>query len=90
MVWAAFDRAVRAVEDFDLAGPVDEWRELRDRVHAEVLDHGFDADRNTFVQHYETTEVDASLLVLPEIGFIAGDDPRMLGTIEAVEQRPDA
>jgi GH15 family glucan-1,4-alpha-glucosidase len=86
MVWAAFDRAVRAVEDFDLAGPVDEWRELRDTVHAQVMERGFDADRNTFVQHFETDEVDASLLVLPEIGFIAGDDPRMLGTIEAVER----
>ncbi|MEP9364687.1 glycoside hydrolase family 15 protein [Nocardioides sp. CN2-186] len=86
MVWAAFDRGVRAIEEFDLEGPVDEWRELRDRVHAQVLDKGFDADRNTFVQHYGTTEVDASLLVLPEIGFIAGDDPRMLGTIEAIEQ----
>ncbi len=86
MVWAAFDRAVRAIEEFDLEGPLEKWRELRDRVHAQVLEKGFDAERNTFVQHYATTEVDASLLVLPEIGFIAGDDPRMLGTIEAVEQ----
>ena len=86
MVWAAFDRAVRAVEEYGLAGPVDEWRTLRDEVRAEVLEHGFDAERNTFVQHYDTTEVDASLLVLPQIGFIDGDDPRMLGTIEAIEQ----
>jgi GH15 family glucan-1,4-alpha-glucosidase len=86
MVWAAFDRAVRAVEDFDLDGPVDEWRELRDTVRGEVLEHGYDAGRNTFVQHYQTTEVDASLLVLPTIGFIDGDDPRMLGTIAAIEE----
>jgi len=86
MVWAAFDRAVRAVEDHGLPGPVDRWRELRDEVRAEVLERGFDEERNTFTQHYDTTEVDASLLVLPLIGFIDGDDPRMLGTIEAVEQ----
>ncbi|GAA1150219.1 glycoside hydrolase family 15 protein [Nocardioides aquiterrae] len=86
MVWAAFDRAVRAVEDFDLPGPVDHWRRIRDTVRAEVLEKGYDAERGTFVQHYETTAVDASLLVLPSIGFIAGDDPRMLGTIAAVEE----
>ena len=86
MVWAAFDRAVRAVEEFDLPGPVDHWRKLRDTVHAEVLEKGYDERRGTFVQHYETTAVDAALLVLPSIGFIAGDDPRMLGTIAAVER----
>ena len=86
MVWAAFDRAVRAVEEFDLDGPVDRWRTLRDKIGAEVLDRGFDAERNTFVQHYDSTEVDAALLVLPQIGIVAGDDPRMLGTIEAVER----
>ncbi|GAA4714761.1 glycoside hydrolase family 15 protein [Nocardioides conyzicola] len=85
MVWAAFDRAVRAVEDFDLDGPVERWRSLRDRARDEVLEHGFDARRNTFVQYYGSTEVDAALLVLPQIGIIAGDDPAMLGTIEAVE-----
>lgn len=86
MVWAAFDRAVRAVEDYGLTGPVDEWRMLRDAVRAEVLETGYDARRNTFVQHTETTEVDAALLVLPQIGFIAADDPRMLGTVAAVEE----
>jgi GH15 family glucan-1,4-alpha-glucosidase len=86
MVWAAFDRAVRAVEDFGLEGPVDKWRELRDTVRAEVLDRGYDAERGTFVQHYGTTEVDAALLVLPLIGIVEGDDPRMLGTIAAVEK----
>ncbi|QWF20405.1 glycoside hydrolase family 15 protein [Nocardioides sp. LMS-CY] len=86
MVWAAFDRAVRAVEEFDLDGPVDQWRRLRDTVHARVLEHGYDAERGTFVQYYGGAEVDAALLVLPTIGFIDGDDPRMLGTIEAVER----
>ncbi len=86
MVWAAFDQAVRAVEDHGLEGPVEHWRTLRDQVHAEVCERGFDDERGTFTQHYDTTEVDASLLVLPLIGFLEGDDPRMLGTIAAIEQ----
>src|SRR6185295_14488026 len=64
MVWVAFDRAIAAVEQHGLAGPVDRWRDLRDKVREEILEHGYDADRNTFTQHYETSEVDASLLVL--------------------------
>jgi len=86
MIWVALDRAVRAMEDYDLPGPLEEWRTLRDEVRADVLEHGYDAERGTFVQHYGSTAVDASLLNLPAVGFIAGDDPRMLGTIEAVEQ----
>ena len=86
MVWVAFDRAVRAMEDYDLPGPLEEWRALRDEVRDDVLEHGFDAERGTFVQHYGSTAVDASLLLLPLVGFVAGDDPRMLGTIAAVEQ----
>ena len=86
MVWAAFDRAVKAVELHGLPGPVEEWRALRDKVRDEVLTRGFDRERNTFTQYYGTTEVDASLLVLPTIGFIDGDDPRMLGTIAAIEE----
>jgi GH15 family glucan-1,4-alpha-glucosidase len=86
MVWVAFDRAVQAIEKHGLDGPLQRWRELRDEVHAEVMDKGYDAERNTFTQHYETTEVDASLLVLSAVGFIAGDDPKMLGTIQAVER----
>ncbi|HSE10229.1 MAG TPA: glycoside hydrolase family 15 protein [Nocardioidaceae bacterium] len=86
MVWVAFDRAVRAVEQHGLEGPVDRWRKLRDQVREEILNRGYDEQRNTFTQHYDTTEVDASLLVLPLVGFIDGDDPRMLGTIESVEQ----
>ena len=86
MVWAAFDRAVRSVEEQGYPGPVDEWRRVRDLCREEVLTRGFDASRNTFTQHYDTTEVDASLLVLPTIGFIDGEDPRMLGTVEAIEQ----
>ena len=65
---------------------MDRWREVRDRVRDEVLAQGFDSERNTFTQHYDTAEVDASLLMLPLVGFVDGDDPRMLGTIAAIEQ----
>ncbi len=86
MVWAAFDRAVRAVEEGGHEGPVERWRELRDRVHAEVLEHGVDHERGTFVQHDETTEVDAALLLVPTVGFLPPDHPLVLGTIRAVEE----
>jgi pentatricopeptide repeat protein len=86
MVWVAFDRAVRAVELHGFEGPVAQWRKLRDDVREEILTHGYDAERNTFTQHYDTTEVDASLLVMCLVGFIDGDDPRMLGTIDAIEE----
>jgi GH15 family glucan-1,4-alpha-glucosidase len=85
MVWVAFDRAITAIEKHGLPGPVDRWREVRDAVRAEVLEKGFDTERNTFTQHYDTTAVDAALLMLPSVGFIDGDDPRMLGTIAAIE-----
>ena len=84
MVWVAFDRAVRAVEEHGLPGPVEHWRELRDRVREEVLDKGFDAERGTFTQHYDTREVDASLLTIGLVGFLPPDDPRVLGTVDAV------
>jgi GH15 family glucan-1,4-alpha-glucosidase len=86
MVWVAFDRAVAAVERHGLDGPVEHWRALRERVRQEILDKGFDEERNTFTQHYDTDQVDASLLVLSAVGFIPGDDPKMTGTIEAVEK----
>ncbi len=84
MVWVAFDRAIRAVEAHDLSGSVERWREVRDQVREEILEKGFDTARGTFTQHYDTTEVDASLLTIPLVGFLPGDDPRVLGTIEAV------
>ncbi|MEO8093721.1 MAG: glycoside hydrolase family 15 protein [Pseudolysinimonas sp.] len=85
MLWAAFDCGIRAVHEYGLAGPVDHWIELRDNLRGEIERHGFDANRNTFVQYYGTTAVDASLLQLSQIGFIAADDPRMLGTVAAIE-----
>jgi GH15 family glucan-1,4-alpha-glucosidase len=86
MVWVAFDRAVRAVERHGLEGPEDEWRAIRDRVREEILSRGFDRGRGTFTQHYDTTEVDAALLMIPQVGFLPPDDPRVLGTIAAVER----
>ncbi|MDF8264060.1 glycoside hydrolase family 15 protein [Luteipulveratus flavus] len=85
MVWAAFDRAIRAVEQHGYEGPVDRWREVRDAVRQEILDKGFDRAKNTFTQHYDTTEVDASLLLIPLVGFLPADDPRVRGTVAAVE-----
>ncbi|WP_267237972.1 glycoside hydrolase family 15 protein [Curtobacterium sp. VKM Ac-2865] len=86
MIWAAFDRGVAAVEEFGLEGPVERWRELRSAVRAEIDEHGWNAERGAFRQHYDTDEVDASLLVLPQIGYCKATDPRMLGTVAAIEQ----
>lgn len=85
MVWAAFDRGVRAVTEFGLPGHDDRWAALRDRVRDEIFARGYDAQRNTFVQYYGTNAVDAALLQLPQIGFVEADDPRMLGTVQAIE-----
>ena len=86
MAWVAADRMVKGVRDFDLTGPADRWEALRDRIHADVMAHGFDAERNTFVQSYGRPELDASLLLIPRVGFLAPDDPRVIGTIEAVQR----
>jgi GH15 family glucan-1,4-alpha-glucosidase len=86
MCWVAFDRAIRSAENFDLDGPVDRWREIRDAIHADICKNGFDASRNTFVQHYGGQALDASLLLIPQVGFLPPDDPRVVGTIEAIER----
>ncbi len=86
MVWAAFDRAVRGVEEYGHDGDVERWRAVRDTVHAEVLERGYDPERNTFTQHYDTTAVDASLLLIPSVGFLPADDARVLGTVAAIEE----
>jgi GH15 family glucan-1,4-alpha-glucosidase len=85
MLWAAFDCGIRAVQDHGLEGPVERWVELRDTLRGEIERRGYDAERNTFVQYYGSTDVDASLLQLAQIGFVAADDPRMLGTVAALE-----
>jgi GH15 family glucan-1,4-alpha-glucosidase len=86
MAWVAFDRAVRAVEEFGMEGPADEWKKLRDEIHAEVCRDGFESERGTFTQYYGSKELDASLLLLPAMGFLPADDPRILGTVEAVRR----
>jgi GH15 family glucan-1,4-alpha-glucosidase len=85
MAWVALDRAVKAVERFGLAGPVDGWRRLRDEIHAEVCREGYDAERNTFTQYYGSSELDASLLMIPLVGFLPPSDRRVAGTVEAVQ-----
>lgn len=86
MCWAAFDRAVKTAKRFHMHGPVDRWAQIRDSIHADVCRHAYDPNRNTFVQAYGSAELDASLLQLSHVGFIAPDDPRMLGTISAIER----
>ena len=84
MVWVAFDRAVKAVERFRLKGEAERWRALRAQVREQVCREGFDAQRNTFVQHYGSRNLDASLLMIPLVGFLPASDPRMRGTVEAI------
>lgn len=86
MMWAAFDAGVRAIEEQGCDGDPTRWRELRDALREEVLTRGYDASVDAFTQHYETDEVDASLLQLPTIGIVDAADPRFLGTIRRVEQ----
>ncbi|MEO8938031.1 MAG: glycoside hydrolase family 15 protein [Burkholderiaceae bacterium] len=85
MVWTAFDRAVRSAEKFGLDGPVDKWRALRQLVHDDVCSKGYDKDRNAFVQSYGSQDLDASLLLIPMSGFLPASDPRMAGTVAAIE-----
>jgi GH15 family glucan-1,4-alpha-glucosidase len=86
MVWVALNSAISAVEEHHLSGgDLDHWRDLRQQVRDEILTKGYDDQRGTFVQHYDTEEVDAALLLIPLVGFLPGDDPRVLGTIAAVE-----
>ncbi len=84
MSWVAFDRAVKAVENFDLDGDISRWRELRREIRDDVFAKGFSKQRNTFVQYYGGDKLDAALLLLPLVGFISATDPRMLGTVEAI------
>ncbi|CAL9416502.1 glycoside hydrolase family 15 protein [Streptomyces griseomycini] len=85
MVWVAADRAVRTLREHpDFDGDLDGWRALRDEVHREVCEKGYDPERNTFTQFYGSRELDAALLLIPRVGFLPPDDPRVLGTIDAV------
>jgi glucoamylase len=86
MTWVAFDRAVRSVETQGLEGPVEHWRELRDAIHAEICDKGWSAELGAFTQYYGGDELDASLLVMPTVGFLPGTDPRFLSTVDAINR----
>ncbi|MFH9067021.1 glycoside hydrolase family 15 protein [Streptomyces coeruleorubidus] len=90
MVWVAADRAVTTLERHpELDGDLDGWRALRDEVHREVCDKGYDPERNTFTQSYGSRELDAALLLIPRVGFLPPDDPRVIGTIDAVREELD-
>ncbi|MFC4590034.1 glycoside hydrolase family 15 protein [Sphaerisporangium corydalis] len=86
MAWVAVDRSIRQIERFGQTGPIERWRVLRDRIHAEVMQKGFDPARNTFTQSYGSRELDAALLLIPQTGFLPAEDPRVVGTIDAVER----
>ncbi len=86
MAWVAFDRAVKATERYGFQGPTHRWQAARDEIRAEIFEHGFDAERNAFVQYYGSKDLDASLLMIPLVGFLPATDPRMAGTIEAIER----
>ncbi len=86
MAWVAADRAVKAVEQFELPGPVDQWRRLRSDIHTEVCDKGYDAERRTFTQSFGRPELDASLLMVPLVGFLPATDERVIGTVTAIER----
>ena len=86
MAWVAFDRAIRSAEEFGLDGPLDEWRVVRDTIHAQVCERGFDVAQNAFVQSYGVKELDASTLLIPMVGFLPATDPRIAGTVEAIEK----
>ena len=87
MAWLAFDRAIRSAEMFKLPGPMEEWRAIREDIHADVCTHGFDSEAGSFVRAYGSKEMDASLLLLPAIGFLPPRDPRIVATVEAIERR---
>ncbi|HEV2132165.1 MAG TPA: glycoside hydrolase family 15 protein, partial [Longimicrobiaceae bacterium] len=87
MAWVAIDRAIKGAEAYRFDGPLDRWRALRERIHAEVCRNGYDPDLGSFVQSYGSKQLDASLLLLPLVGFLPPEDPRVRGTVEAIERR---
>ena len=87
MTWVAFDRAIRSAEALGLPGPIEHWRALRQKIHDEICARAFDSEIGSFVQAYGSTQVDASLLLLPLVGFLPATDERILGTVRAIEAR---
>ncbi|MGB5904939.1 MAG: glycoside hydrolase family 15 protein [Xanthobacteraceae bacterium] len=86
MTWVAFDRAIKSAEKFGFKAPLAEWRSLRETIHRDVCDKGFDKGQNSFVEAYGTNVLDASILLLPSVGFLPPSDPRVIGTLAAVEK----
>jgi GH15 family glucan-1,4-alpha-glucosidase len=86
MAWVAFDRAIQSAETFDLPAPLDHWRAVREQIHAQVCTHSWNPSLNAFTQTYDGTELDASVLLLPLLGFLPPSDPRIVGTVVAIEQ----
>ena len=86
MAWVAIDRAVKTVERCGLSGPVERWRQIRQQIHDEVCREGFNPELNAFVQYYGSEDLDASLLMVPLVGFLPPDDPRVTGTVEAIRR----
>ncbi|HEY8281302.1 MAG TPA: glycoside hydrolase family 15 protein [Leifsonia sp.] len=84
MAWVAADRMIQGVRRFDLPGPVRRWERLRAEIRRDILQNGYDKKRNTFVQSYGSSELDAALLLIPRVGFLPGDDPKVIGTIDAI------
>ncbi|MGW5679965.1 glycoside hydrolase family 15 protein, partial [Streptomyces sp. NPDC003860] len=85
MAWVAFDRTIRLIDAGETHGPADRLRQVRDEIHREVCAKGFDAARNTFTQSYGSSELDAALLLIPIVGFLPPNDPRVIGTIDAIQ-----
>ncbi|MFJ8148227.1 glycoside hydrolase family 15 protein [Streptomyces sp. NPDC096048] len=86
MAWVAVDRTIKLIESGDADGPLERWKQLRDDIHRDVCEKGYDKERNTFTQSYGSQELDASLLLIPQMGFLPPDDKRVIGTIEAIQR----
>ena len=86
MCWVAFDRAILLAEQLNYEAPIERWKKIRDTIHKQVCDRGFNGKMNSFVQEYGSKNLDASLLLMPAVGFLPGDDPRVKGTVEAIER----
>ena len=86
MCWVAFDRGIKAVEEFGVEGPVERWREIRETIRQDIWENGWNEEKQTFVQYYGGTALDASLLLMAEVGFLPASDPRFVSTVAAIEQ----
>jgi GH15 family glucan-1,4-alpha-glucosidase len=86
MAWVAHDRAARAVERYGMGGPAKQWRATADAIHRQVCEEAYDSERNTFTQAYGSKALDAAVLLIPQVGFLPADDPRVVGTVEAVQR----